>query len=385
MTGRRHAPGLLFLALFGCDVSPLSEIYDGGVLPADTGAPGGDTGVETPFRYVPSNFEPAGVSPKGVLRVAGGTCLLETASMQLTGDGCQAVPEALYGNVGNAIIVAAEELVVEADGVLFVSGNRAAVLAVFGDATIRGTIFAGAEGTTPGPGANGPSCDEAVEGAAGAGQVAGGGGGGGFGTPGGAGGSTVISGGGRGGEASGNEAIVPLAGGCDGARGGGGSNGGDGGRGGGAIQISATGSLVVSGLITAPGGGGGGGTQTGGGGGGGSGGAILLEAERIELDAAAFLTANGGGGGAGGDFDQAEAGEPGAQRSATPARGAAQGGGQGGAGGAGTTAPTNGEDGALGFGGGGGGGGAVGRVRLQSNTTCVDGGALVSPPAACNS
>lgn len=377
MTAGRVA--LLASLIAGCDVSPLSEIYDSGLAPEDTGI---DAGVEL-FPFAPSNFDPDDVPPAGELLVRGGECTFDTANLAFAGAGCASIPSALFGNDGSVVIASAERLAIEADGELIVVGNRAAILVAFESGVIAGRIYAGPSGTRPGPGANSTACDRAVEGGSQIGQLASGGGGGGFGTDGGRGGPTLSNEGGRGGATSGNAQLIPLRGGCDGAPGGGGANGGEAGRGGGAIQISAKTTLSVEGLVSAPGAGGGGGRQTGGGGGGGSGGAILLEADALSLGAGAILTANGGGGGAGGGFESAGgSGASGAERTQDPAPGSDVGGGHGGAGGAGVVLPAGGDQGDLGFGGGGGGGGAVGRVRLNGTSSCsVALGALVSPAA----
>ncbi len=130
----------------------------------------------------------------------------------------------------------------------------------------------------------------------------GGGGGGGYSTSGGVGGSSY-SAGGSGGGTYGNERILPLIGGSGGG-GGGGTNsyvGGGGGGGGGSILIASSGTINVSGTITANGGRGSNGQfhgnscDGGGGGGGGSGGSIRLVANVISGNGS--ITAAGGDGG----------------------------------------------------------------------------------------
>jgi hypothetical protein len=371
---------------FGCDVSPLSEIYDAGITAADgstadAGAPDATAG---PFPYRPSNFDPAASGPSGDLIVTGGVCTLDTGAAAFSGPGCASVPSAIDGASGGHVVASIDAMEVRIDGELVIVGNRSAVLAVFGDAEVRGRVFAGASGVAPGPGADGPGCDPAVEGGSEGGQLASGGGGGGFGTDGAIGGGTLANVGGRGGRASGSDAIVPLQGGCDGARGGGGANGGEPGRGGGGVQISSAGAIEVFGRVAAPGSGGGGGTQTGGGGGGGSGGAILLEGARVSIEAGAALAVNGGGGGGGGGLDPGMTGATGSEDGSVPARGAGGGGGVGGDGGAGASQPTAGGEETFGIGGGGGGGGAAGRIRLNGIECVIDPSAVVSPPAtAC--
>jgi hypothetical protein len=146
-----------------------------------------------------------------------------------------------------------------------------------------------------------------------AGQGGGGGGASGGGPGGGGGGGSYTVGaqgpdttdGGFGGNATGNQQLVPLAGGSGG--GGGGPDvditsahrGGGGGGGGGAVLIYATGSVNVSGTITAAGGNGASGYTSGGdgsgGGGGGSGGAIFLQSSQVT--SSTNLLAGGGSAG----------------------------------------------------------------------------------------
>jgi len=135
------------------------------------------------------------------------------------------------------------------------------------------------------------------------GTTAGGGGGGGFSTAGTRGPNTPDAG--FGGNTTGNAQLVPLMGGSGG--GGGGPDvdiagrGGGGAGGGGVVHIYATGSLTVSGTITAAGGNGGTGYTSGshgsGGGGGGSGGAILIQSGTVT--ASGTLTTAGGAAGTG--------------------------------------------------------------------------------------
>jgi hypothetical protein len=152
---------------------------------------------------------------------------------------------------------------------------------------------AGGTGNPLGLGGSGGQDDGGVAGQGGGGGGAsgggpGGGGGGGFYTAGAQGPDTID--GGFGGNVTGNARLVPLAGGSGG--GGGGPDttinahrGGGGGGGGGAVLIYATGSISVSGTITAAGGNGGNGYTSGsdgsGGGGGGSGGAILIQSGSV--------------------------------------------------------------------------------------------------------
>src|SRR5690606_15560215 len=137
---------ILASALVGCDVSPLSEIYDSGLAPEDAGTDAG-----APFPFDPSNFDPLEVPPAGELVIGGGACTFDTADLAFAGDGCRATPTALFGSQGTAVVAAADRMRVEADGELIVIGNRAAIFAVFDDASIEGRVFAGANGSTPGP------------------------------------------------------------------------------------------------------------------------------------------------------------------------------------------------------------------------------------------
>lgn len=270
------------------------------------------------------------------------------------------------------------------------TGTRAVILLVDGDAEIRGIVDVSggcASGTKecggPGGGRGG------VAGAGGAGGCgpgrpgttvdgstspthAFGGGGGGFGTAGEQGAGTADSGG----AACASSTLVPLLGGSGGGRGGNvtstGLDGGVGGGGGGAIQISATGSISITGAGVIDAGGAGGQRDPGttrGAGGGGAGGGILLQATSVTVTGA--VAANGGGGGG---HNTAGDGEDGT-RSTTPAKGfgtsALY---KGGDGGAGTTAPTG-----VGTAHGGGGGGAVGFIRVLAATTDLTG--TISPPA----
>jgi hypothetical protein len=159
----------------------------------------------------------------------------------------------------------------------------------------------GTGGGGTGPYANGAPGGQGGGGGGASGSTPGGGGGGGFATAGGSlNGSDEDAG--FGGAVHGNAQLVPLAGGSGG--GGGGADvditarGGGGGGGGGAVLIYATGSVTVTGTITAQGGNGGNGYTSGGGsggGGGGSGGAIFLQSGSVT--SSGTLTTAGGTGG----------------------------------------------------------------------------------------
>lgn len=202
---------------------------------------------------------------------------------------------------------------------LRVEGSRPLIVVASGNITIGGELDASAVGPESGAGGFRGGVQDRVDGDGLGGGMAGehiesfddgGGGGGGLCGFGGGGGDGGAAAGGEGGDRAPTMwRLEPLVGGSGGGRGrgaflaGGTSNAGLGGAGGGAIQLSAQGSIAVSGAILVGGGGGLGGDVQGGGsvnwgsgGGGGSGGAILLEAPVV--DVSGFLNAAGGGGGA---------------------------------------------------------------------------------------
>jgi hypothetical protein len=278
---------------------------------------------------------------------------------------------------------------VGAAGVVHFTGTRAAVFLVGTDATISGTIdgSGGCYGTTPtcaGPGGGiGASGATPATGCGPGGRGAndatstddGGGGGGGGGLIGGSGGIGTPAPGGTAGAACIAPTLEPLIGGSGGGAGGPGASTtpSTGGGGGGALQISALGSILVTGTITMGGAGGTGGPTTGsdsaGGGGGGAGGAILLEAISVSVPAMGTLAVNGGGGGGGGRTPTA--GNPGANGhpNAMPAAGGAglaTGTGAGADGGARNVAA---KTGPMYTGNAGGGGGGVGVIHLRARTS----------------
>jgi hypothetical protein len=246
----------------------------------------------------------------------------------------------------DAVVLLMKSLRVRTGNVLRVVGNRPLIFVVTNDASIEGTVAA--NGTTGLPGAGGNvGCGSSTGGDAASATYSGGGGGGGFGTAGGLGG-TGTSGSlaaGTAGASRGNTAIVPLLGGCSGGLSGGAWVPG---AAGGAVQISALGTLsVTGGTITASGAPGATPSLgTLGGTGGGSGGAILVEGSTLTIDPGA-LTVNGAIGGAGNGSGAAAGGGTGSSASATS-------GGNGGNGGATRS--------------GGGGGGGFGRMRSEART-----------------
>jgi hypothetical protein len=208
------------------------------------------------------------------------------------------------------LVLALRGLTVAANTTLRVIGSRPLVIAVDGDVTVEGTIDASGSGVTPGAGGN-VSCGSSTggngSGSTGRFDGASGGGGGGFGTAGGRAGTADTDGsdvtGGSAGAVRGNAELEPLLGGCAGGRGGGCST--NGGGGGGALQITASGSIDVSGTLRANGAAGAtpcGQNDEGGGTGGGSGGALLLEAESVDTSGATLQT-HGGNGGRNGTYD----------------------------------------------------------------------------------
>lgn len=256
-------------------------------------------------------------------------------------------------------VVALRNLIIAANGSVRIQGSRAAVLVVFGAASVAGTINASASGATVAPGgsfscgasqgANGTGSTERFDGATG-------GGGGGFGTAGGRSGRADTDGsdiaGANGGAArDSNITLTPLIGGCAGGQAGDCATAG--GAGGGALQIVVSGTLTVSGTIQSNGAAGAtpcGANDEGGGTGGGSGGAIRLEASTLSTQGAT-LQARGGNGGGNGTYDGVFncGGSSGAAGSTSPSAAGSNGG--------------NCQGGSVG------GGGGYGRIVLCNRTT----------------
>ncbi len=283
-------------------------------------------------------------------------------------------PEAL-------LLVVNGNLSVTTNGSLTVHGLRPLIIAVLGSATIEGPVVSTAGVDL------GCASRTNLNGTAGNGGRGGGGGaGGGFGAVGANGGP--MQNGGTGQAASGNQALVPLRGGCSGGTGATTST--VGGNGGGALQISVVSTLTVNAPISANalGGGGAAGAPAfgngNGGGGGGSGGALLFEANRFVITNTGGVFANGGGGGQGSGNTAGAPGSPGrlSTLAADGGSGMSNCGGKGGNGGAVTATPTAGSPQTGGLGcppsGGGGGGGSVGRIRFNAVEGCTISGA-VSP------
>jgi len=380
---------------------------DGGVCLASgvCSVPGADGG----FPYVPSNFDPVAIAGAGLPGPINLSCDAWFDSTDGGRGWCSGQPfpsvTVLAQDGGpDAVVLAMGGL--DLSGSLTLLGTSPVILAVYGDATIGGTLSArSSTGQDAGAGAGAASLCGVLDGAPVAG-VGSGGGGGGYGLPGGRGGD-LIGGvaGGVAGPAVGNASLVPLRGGCPGGAGGRPNDtlatGGAGGQGGGAVQLSASGTLVILGTVTASGAGGQGGREDqtatssqggNGGGGGGSGGAVLLEGQDVRIGPAVSLTANGGGGGEGGDGVAVTGtdGNPGADGPATASAGGAGGtgavicAGSGGDGGSAASSAGNGGDVTYATGGcaGGGGGGAAGRIRVNAGRSCrVDAGVMSPAPA----
>jgi hypothetical protein len=361
------------------------------------------------FSYPPSNFDPVAIAARGI---AGNVVVGCNAWFDSTDGGgfwCagQPVPaQTVVPQAGAQDVMVLAMSGLSVTGSLTLTGTRPVILAVWGDATVNGTISArSVTGQDAGAGAYPAGQCEIVNGQVAApGDVASGGGGAGGSTPGGTGGD--LSGGGGipgGGPAAprGVATLIPLQGGCNGGAGGRANDaagvGGAGGKGGGAVQLSAAGTLQVSGTITASGAGGHGGLQDqvgsaseggNGGGGGGAGGEVLLEGRDVSVMNGATLTANGGGGGEGGDSQSSgNRGNAGADGPSNAPSGGAGGSGavpcagNGASGGSASGAPGDGNNIGYSFGGcaTGGGGGAAGRIRVNASQTCQVNAGTVSP------
>jgi len=282
---------------------------------SDAASDGGSSHVPS-FAYAPTNFDPSILDPAHAGSTVRLDCGVSTfdSSTGAFDNWCGPTPAFVKQSQAggpDVVILALPSFTVGAGSTLRLTGAYPAVLAVFGDATIAGTIDASANGTTPGAGGN-LECG-ASQGADGNGSPtrysgASGGGGGAFSTIGGNSGiadtdnSDGVNPAASGGKVRGNAALSPLMGGCAGGRAGGCPT--NGGAGGGAVQISAAGALTVTGIILANGADGSlpcGPSDEGGGTGGGSGGGVLLEATNVSRSGAT-LTVSGGSGGPDGAF-----------------------------------------------------------------------------------
>lgn len=391
-----HLPGAIVAtacAIGACRFDPSASTTDGGSPGADAATDSAPplvdaTACDGMLAFAPSNVDMCDLpAPQGALAVpAGETWTLDSTSGTLITElGDEIAPSSILAPQASAadlrIIVVSELAVV---GRLDVVGMYPIAIVAAADATISGTVFAGAVGDLPGPGGNDPLSCSAGQGSAGVLQNTDidlpggtGAGGGAFGGSGGHGARVHRAwdapeppGGGPSGDAS----ITPLRGGCRGGDGGN-TGGGRGGAGGGGLQIVAAGTLRVEagGVVAVPGGGGGGVTgRSSGGGGGGSGGAILLEAQTLIV--LGSVTSHGGAGGEGSrSKTETGSGDDGTVDSPAPAAGGtgAEPQADGGDGGTGSSVAAAGQEGVTQTGtpsivaGGGGGGGSVGRIRLR--------------------
>jgi hypothetical protein len=272
-----------------------------------------DNDCYTHFLYDPSNFDPdylgPGSTPQAILLDC--DAIFDSGGTPSFEEWCgQPEPSIVVDELSDpeVVILTFTNFGITDVGSLKLVGERPVILAVFGDGTINGIIDVSADENTPGAGGNHSCGSSAGDNGVGS-YVSGssGGGGGGYGTSGGMGGNQTAwkFSGGSGGDTRGSETLIPLLGGCPGGRGGGCYT--KSAAGGGAIQISAAGTLTITGEIQANGGDGlPGCLSKGGGNGGGSGGGILLEGNIVDttdgdLSVKGGDGGNGRAGGLGGD------------------------------------------------------------------------------------
>lgn len=310
-------------------------------------------------------------SAPGLLIDGGGTIFFDTvddvSGTTATIDG-QAFEASVVAGVGtnpDVLVVPVSMLRVVSGTTFSVQGTRAIAFVSWGDVRIQGTfrVVAGrsedVEEDCWGDASTPVGNDDDIPGPGGGSFASFGGNGGAI--------TNVPNGAGHAaGELVGNEALVPLRGGCPG-----GSDGiGGQGIGGGALQLVSRTLITIPGALGANGGGGCVSS------GGGSGGGLLLEAPVVTVAGGVF--ANGGGGGCGG-FSCADSGT----NSTTPAAGddvcteAV-----GGNGAAGTTDATDGTSATNSAGEvnrAGGGGGGFGRIRINTLDATVAGASTFSP------
>jgi hypothetical protein len=319
-----------------------------------------------------------------------------TTNPSLTGPGATSIPLLGYmahmSDNTDALVLLFDSVHIRSTANLRLIGALPVIVASLSTIEVDGTISVNTFSSTGGAGAHPLACATVGMGTNGGSDPGGGGGGagGGFLSKGGDGGvGNLVVGGGSGGGAIGLPSV--LRGGCRGGDGGapGLGNAGAGGGGGGAVQLAASQSIAVSGVLHA------GGARgdaakvmaIGGGGGGGSGGMIWLEALSVSLDNA-ILAANGGGGGEGADnCSTIPVDGQSAQASADPAIGGSATGGlcgdpAGGDGGDGAASSSPAQPGGAGLAadGGGGGGGGVGYILVRSSSY-QPATSTISPPA----
>ncbi|HZA14253.1 MAG TPA: IPT/TIG domain-containing protein, partial [Myxococcaceae bacterium] len=224
-----------------------------------------------PWPYPPSNFDPAAVTPGASGLAANCDAVFSTTSDAFT-TSCGLQPNVTLATLSDgrqATLLAFRDLTIEGTASLRLIGQKPAIVAVFGEARIHGSVLANSTATFQGAGGkafpvDGGSCVGLAGGIGGANSIGGppsdaaGGGGAGYRDPGGAGGDHYYWDGGVGGGSDPAPRPAPLRGGCPG-----GSPAffqvGAPGTGGGALQLSASGGLLVSGWLTVSGGGGSGG------------------------------------------------------------------------------------------------------------------------------
>ncbi len=368
----------------------------------DAECPGGALG------FVPANVDVCDVpAANGSYRfLSTGEYEIDTTNNAIT-DGETLITELAHGLIvqsgtsQQAMVIAAQDLDIDADAVVTVHGSRPLIVIVYGTLTVNGLIDGTASAARGGPGA-GINCSTGA-GTDGTTQLGNqtiplpggsGGGGGAFGTAGGVGAhvsTQTVADPDTAAGAVWASTLSPLVGGCKGGNGGV-ANAGEvvalGGGGGGALQLVAGTQVLVNGFVSVSGGGGGGaGVGTlqiaGGGAGGGSGGALLIQSPLFTIQGG-VLTANGGGGGEG--ARDTGPGTPGGEGKLDDDNAAPGGSGvAGGNGGDGGFLVNAGDPGLLGTGsatataGGGGGGGGVGRIAVKATQIDSSGGAISSP------
>lgn len=269
---------------------------DGGTRPPDASIDAGNADSSTPdasppapdagnitFGYTPTNLDLEGIDFAGApnANLNCGVTEIDTGGAITLRNWCGSAPKPITRTQANGpelAVIPLRGLTLAAAATLRAVGPRPVVFVVQGHVAVRGILDVSGRDSTPGAGGNfmcGASAG--TDGTADGNLNAAGGGGGGYATRGGAGGASPNCTAGTAGATRGEPLLKPLLGGCAGGKGGGCNE--PGGGGGGAVQISAAGTLVLTGEINATGGRGRNGCENdSGGGGGGSGGAVLLEA-----------------------------------------------------------------------------------------------------------
>jgi hypothetical protein len=340
-----------------------------------------DNDCSKDFNFVPSNVADVSDYSDAAVRVvlSCGPSIFDSKTHTFD-NWCGEKKPRVFNIAHDTLLIPLDYLQIKEGSELRITGDFPVVLLVYTNAVIHGNLDVGARGSMAGSGADPEQCGKGGNGTV-MPPFFGGGGGGGFGEVGGSGcTSSPTASGGSGGNVNGESFLVPLRGGCSGGSGGGGVPSGGGG---GAVQVSASGLLRVGRLaVISSRGGGEQGAKLKAGSGGGSGGAILLEANEIQIERGAWITANGGGGGAG---NEEEAGENGYIHSATKANGAGEGGkgSEGGKGGTELGRATAGRGYSWNYYGAGGGGG-VGRIVINGGTCELNGSFSPEPLKNCN-